>query len=127
MLWRLSRGFEDDGNPPRCRMPEQFGERLRADLPVADPLVVVAIRAARILGIVGVHELQPPATDRANERIEGGTHPARRREVVSGCERMAGVEADPDPRMVVERRQIRPEVFDRCSQRLTGAGRRLDQ
>ena len=64
---------------------------------------------------------------RGLERVEGRRHPARRGQVVPGRPRVAGVEADPDQRVVLEGGEVRPQLLDRRRQRLAATGGRLDQ
>ena len=42
---------------------------------LADRLVPVPGRAQRVLGVVGVHQREPPAPDGLDQRVEGLLHP----------------------------------------------------
>ena len=83
------------------------------DRALADGRVPVALGAALVERVVGVHEPEPAGADRRLEGVERRRHPARDGEVVSGGPRVAGVEADADLRVVLQRRQVRAEVLDR--------------
>src|SRR5450631_2330683 len=54
LAWRL----ENQRDATSSRMPKQFGERFDANTSLADALVIVAIRSARVLGVVGMQQLQ---------------------------------------------------------------------
>src|SRR5439155_1255199 len=91
-------------------------ERLGPDLPFADPLVAVAARAERALGVVEVQtleqgetnhvvELLPHLVDRAGHIIPRGVE-------------MGRVEAEPDPRPDGGRQRVaqRPQPLERRPQ-----------
>ena len=84
------------------RVPEELGERLGADPAGSDVLVPVLGRAAAVLGVVGVDQLEPLRAGRGRERVERGRDAAGRRQVVSRREGVTGVEADARPWMPVE-------------------------
>ena len=56
--------------------------------------------------------------DRGLQGVQRRGHPARHGEVVPGRPGVAGVEADADPRVVLQRREVRAEVLDGGRQRL---------
>src|SRR3954465_13354440 len=51
--------LDQDRHPASDRVSEQLSERLRTDDALADSLVAVAQRAARITAVVGMHESEP--------------------------------------------------------------------
>ena len=114
------------------RMAEQLGERVGADRAGADGGVSIALGPERILGVVGMHQFQPVAPDRADQRTEHRPDPARRGEIVPGGVGMAGVEAHAEPRVRVRaprttargrRRSPRSVARHRRSARSAGPGR----
>ena len=102
-------------------------ERGRTDRARADRRVPVPLGAALVERVVGVHQPEPARADGRLERVERRRHPARDGQVVPGRPRVAGVEADADQRVVLQRGQVGPEVLDGRGERLAAAGRRLDQ
>src|SRR3954471_5424488 len=108
-------------------MAEQLGERIDADETAADVGVPVAPRAEWVLRVVGVDQAEAPATDRPDERVERRAHASRFREVMAGRPRVAGVEADSEPGVVLERVEQCREIVDRRGERLTTARGRLDE
>ena len=68
-----------------------------------------------------------PGPDGGLQGVERRGHPARHGEVVPGRPGVAGVEADADLRVVLQRGQVGAEVLDGRGQRLPAAGGRLDQ
>ena len=124
---QLGRRLHHHGDAGHRRVCQQLAERRDPDRARADRRVPVALGAARVQRVVGVHQPEPAGPDRRLQRVERRRHPARRREVVPGRPRMAGVEADADHRVVLQRGEVGAEVLDRGRQRLPAAGRRLDQ
>jgi hypothetical protein len=59
-----------------------------------------------------VHEPEPAGTDRGLQRVQRRRHPARHRQVVPRRPGVAGVEADADQRVLVQRGQVGAEVLD---------------
>lgn len=70
----LIRGLNYDRNADKGRMGHHFEEGLGTNRAVAHIFVPVADRAARVLGIVGVHQFQPVLADHADQFVEGGLH-----------------------------------------------------
>src|SRR4051812_7211308 len=56
-----ARCLDQDGHAAGHRVSEQLSERLGPDAALADPLVTVAQRAARVTAVVGMHESEPVA------------------------------------------------------------------
>ena len=107
---------------PPGRRPPPGGPAARAnggdaDRARADRRVPVAGRAAGVQRVVGVHQAEPAGADGGDQRVEGRGHPARHGEVVPGRPGVAGVEADAEPRVAVQRGEVGPEVLDRGGQR----------
>src|SRR5450759_5273201 len=115
-------GLQDQRHPPGGRMPKQFGKRGQSDRACAHPLVPIPARAGRVLRVVDVHQAEPTAADRAQQRVQRGADAAGLGQVVAGGVRVAGVQADPQPGVVVQGREVRREVGDPRRQRLTAAG-----
>jgi hypothetical protein len=116
VFWRLSRRLQDQRNTPGGRLPEQFGERVRTDVALPDPLVVVAVGSAGVLGIIDVHQLQPVATDSADQRGQRRPHAAGLGQIVPRGVGVTGVEADSDLRVLVQVFQVFAEIFDGCGE-----------
>ena len=88
-----------------------------ADRARADRRVPVALGAAVVQRVVGVHQPQPARAHGGHQGVERRRHPARRGEVVPGGPGVAGVEADAEQRVVVQRGEVRAEVLDGRGQR----------
>ena len=63
-------GFQVERQVPQLRMVRDGGERLEADLPLADARVAVLARAARVLGVVEVDGAQTVEADDAVELLD---------------------------------------------------------
>src|SRR4051812_34419613 len=122
MTGGATRCLDDDGYAAGRRMPEELGERFSADAAGADGRVPVSSRAQWILAVVRVDQAEPAPTDCFHQRIEGRAHASRFGDVMAGGVRVAGVEADPKSRVVVERSEQRRQVLHGRGERLSTAG-----
>src|SRR5664279_1104479 len=93
-------------------MPEQLCKRFESDLALADALVVVTVRAAGILRIVDMKQLESAAAHGSHKCVQCRTHAARGGQIVAGGERVTGVEADAELRVVVQSSQIGAEIVN---------------
>ena len=114
-------------------MQQERRERGGPDLARPDVRVPVPVRPAAVLGVIGVDQAQSAAAsplasphDR-RQRVEQPGRAAPRRQIVADRERVAGIQAQPGPRMPVHGGQVRPEVHGVGTQHLAPAGRRLQQ
>src|SRR5690606_4550441 len=119
--------LDDEGDAGHGGVPEEGGERPFADRARADVLVAVPAGAARVLGVVGVDEFEPPLADGGDQGVEGVLDPAGGREVVARRERVAGVEADAELRVVFEPLEERAEVLDPGAEHVVLAGHGFEE
>ena len=107
-------------------MREEGAEAL-AELALEHVRVPVAVRAERRRRVVDVQRAQPVEPDPVVDLGERRRHGVRIADVDSRDVEVAGVEADAEPRVAVERVDERRELVDRAADRAAGAGRVLEQ
>ena len=91
---------------------KQPPERFETDESFADMLVPIDSTAARLLRVVAMEDVEPIEADDALERLERVVVAGRVSDVVSGCEQVAGIEADADPGRAIEMRQDRGQMLE---------------
>jgi hypothetical protein len=121
-----SGNLQERRQPLELRMCQEDAEIL-AEQAFADVVVAVAVRAERRLRVVRVQRAQSVESDQLVELSEDAIELLAVGHVVAGGVEMARIEADPEPLVPVERRIERRELFHRAADRVSGAGRVLDQ
>src|SRR5205807_5496277 len=115
------------GNIAESAVVDQPAEAQGPDLSLADLLVAVHARAERFHAVVEVESPQPFDAQYFIELLERFVISAVRRNVVSGREDVAGVEADGDAIRTLAALADRAQLLESPTQRIALTGGRLQQ
>jgi Family of unknown function (DUF5946) len=122
-----SGNLEQRGQVFEARLGEERPEPGAAELTLGKVGVAVAVRAERRLGVVHVQAAQAVEAHDGVELVDDRGEPLGVAHVVAAGEQMAAVEADPEPRPGAGLVDQLGELLKGPADRLTGAGRVLEQ
>src|SRR5205807_1779140 len=110
-----------------ARVVEDKGERIAADGPFADVLVAVDARAERFLRVIEMKRADLLDADVALHLVDHPLPALARADVVTGGEDVAGVDADANARLVIDRLNDPPQLLERAADARALPGRGLQQ